>query len=51
MIGHIRRLMIGWVEERPVHIVAAEAEDATIVITVYEPDPELWDAAFEKRRR
>jgi hypothetical protein len=29
----------------------AEAEGQTIVITVYEPDPMLWDAAFKRRRK
>jgi hypothetical protein len=34
------RLILGWRGSRPVHVVAADsAEDnATIVITVYEPD-------------
>jgi hypothetical protein len=43
-------LMIGWVNGRPLHVVAAEAEDSTIVITVYEPNPALWEADFEKRK-
>ncbi len=44
------RLVLGWVNERPLHVVTAVAENETIVITVYEPDPELWDAGFESRR-
>jgi len=27
------------------------AEGETIIITVYEPDPLLWDASFKRRRR
>jgi len=46
-------LVLGWSGSRPLHIVAAHnpADDETIVITVYEPDPFLWDASFRRRRR
>lgn len=44
------RLLLAWVEERPVHVVAADAEHATIVITVYEPDAALWYEGFERRK-
>ncbi len=44
-------LYLGFVSGRPVHVVAAEDADGqqTIVITVYEPDPALWDATFRMR--
>ncbi len=45
------RLMIGWIDERPLHVVAAAGEGETIVITVYQPDPRVWEDDFEKRRR
>jgi hypothetical protein len=50
---HPSRLVLGWSESRPLHIVTAHnlADDETIVITVYEPDPVLWDASFRRRRR
>lgn len=44
------RLLLGWLERRPIHVVTAMAEDAIIVITVYEPDPTLWEARFERRK-
>jgi Domain of unknown function (DUF4258) len=44
------KLTIGSVAGRPLHVVAAEAEDSTIVITVHEPNPALWEADFEKRK-
>jgi len=44
------RLMLGWASGRPIHVVAATAEHEIIVITVYEPDPALWDPGFEKRK-
>jgi hypothetical protein len=45
------RLMLGWREKRPVHVVAADTEDGeTIVITVYEPDPALWEPGFERKK-
>ena len=47
------RLMLGSCGSRPLHIVVAQnvPDDETIVITVYEPDPFLWDASFRRRRR
>ncbi len=45
------RLMLGWIGQRPIHVVAAGSESAgeTIVITLYEPDPARWDADFRRR--
>jgi hypothetical protein len=46
------RLILGWRGSRPVHVVAADnAEDnATIVITVYEPDRDRWTDSFRRRQ-
>jgi hypothetical protein len=46
------RLLLGWVGTRPLHVVAAHnaGEDEEIVITVYEPDPDLWDPEFKRRK-
>lgn len=45
------RLVLGWSEGRPLHVVAADnAQDQeTYVITVYEPDPALWSSDFRRR--
>lgn len=47
------RLILGFVDLRPIHIVVADALDIseTIVITVYQPDIEKWEPGFEKRRK
>ena len=47
------RLILGWIGARPVHVVVAHnlRENELIVITVYEPDPELWEADFRRRRK
>ena len=45
------RLVLGWADGKPIHVVAASAEDAIIVITVYEPDRGQWDTGFERRKR
>jgi hypothetical protein len=44
------RLVLGWCQSRPIHVVVADnkPDDELIVITVYEPDPALWE---ELRRR
>ena len=44
------RLLLGWIERRPIHVVTAAAEHEIIVITVYEPDPDLWESSFERRK-
>ncbi len=46
------RLVLGWRDERPLHVVVAENSDdaETIVITVYEPDPQEWDGDFRRRK-
>ena len=46
------RLTLGWVDERPVHVVWATATgtDRVVIITVYEPNPEEWDNTFSRRR-
>jgi hypothetical protein len=47
------RLVLGWSGLRPLHIVitGSAADDELVVITVYEPDPLLWDSGFRRRRR
>ncbi|MCB9456980.1 MAG: DUF4258 domain-containing protein [Anaerolineaceae bacterium] len=46
------RLILGWVDNRPLHIVAADndAANETIIITVYEPDPNIWNDDFRSKR-
>ncbi len=46
------KLILGWRDQRPLHIVVAknELDDQLIIITVYEPDPEIWDNSFERRK-
>ena len=46
------RLVLGWSGGRPLHIVAADVpkDQITIVITVYQPDANLWTPDFRSRR-
>lgn len=45
------RLILGWVAGKPLHVVVAEDTEAevSIIITVYEPDPAIWEADFERK--
>jgi hypothetical protein len=45
-------LLLGWCGQRPIHVVAADnaADDETIIVTVYEPDPDRWESGFERRK-
>ena len=47
------RLLLGWVETRPLHIVVAENEkdNQTIIITTYEPDAGRWESDFKRRKK
>ena len=53
---HPKRLMLGFCGTgkaiRPVHVLSTDDPDlqATIIVTVYEPDPKRWDTAFKQRR-
>jgi Domain of unknown function (DUF4258) len=44
------RLLLGWVDQTPIHIVAATTEnDDTVVITAYIPEPTVWDSTFSRK--
>ena len=46
-------LLLGWTTtKRPLHVVCAydEAEDHTVIVTVYQPDPTRWEE-FRRRTR
>lgn len=46
------RLVLGWVGERPVHVVVADNRKTgeRIVITAYEPDSAQWKSGFKRRK-
>ena len=46
------RLVLGWRDQRPLHVVVAdnEADDTMIIITAYEPDPDIWEADFKRKK-
>lgn len=45
------RLILGWLESRPLHVLAADniTDNETIVITVYEPEQDKWSPNFKRR--
>jgi hypothetical protein len=43
-------LVLGWVKNRPLHVVVANAPTARIIITIYEPDPIRWEPDFKRRK-
>ena len=46
------RLVLGWNEEHPIHVVAAYDKQAQtdIIITVYKPDPTQWESNFKRKK-
>lgn len=47
------RLILGWSDTRPIHVVAADNDEdqETIIITTYEPDPALWESDFKRKKQ
>lgn len=47
------RLILGTMHARPLYVVAAEnaLANETVIVTVYEPDPQRWSGAFKTRRK
>ena len=47
------QLILGWIQSRPLHVVISNdfKKRDTIIITVYEPDPEQWESGFRRRKR
>ncbi len=47
------QLILGWAGARPVHVVVARnrKDREVIVITVYVPDPKLWEPGYRRRRQ
>ena len=45
-------LILGYLEGRPLHVVAGfdEGSEACVVVTVYVPDRGLWDTDFKTRK-
>ncbi len=45
-------LILGWRKSRPLHIVVATAtvHQRKIVITVYKPHPDQWEADFRRKK-
>ena len=45
------RLILGWRNGHPLHVVAAETTAGEwIIITVYEPTPDIWHTGFKTKR-
>jgi hypothetical protein len=44
------KLLLGFISLRPLHVVFSELEDVIIIISVHEPDTELWEADFKRRK-
>ncbi|HEV7393575.1 MAG TPA: DUF4258 domain-containing protein [Burkholderiales bacterium] len=47
------RLVLGWCGTRAIHVVVDEnrADDQLIVNTAYEPQPDLWEFGFKRRKK
>lgn len=47
------KLLLGWVDDRPIHVVLAidGAGSRGFIVTAYEPEASLWDETFRRRKR
>ena len=48
-----RYLMLDWINERPLHVVAEDdlLTQETIAVTVYEPSRKYWKSGFRERKK
>ncbi len=46
------KLLLGFPKGRPLHVVLAydSAHETCIIVTTYEPNPDLWDENYKSRR-
>ncbi|MDA1191942.1 MAG: DUF4258 domain-containing protein [Candidatus Poribacteria bacterium] len=44
-------LVLGFWDDLPIHVCAANKDAYTFVITTYRPDPARWDHRFRLRRK
>ena len=46
------RLILGWIHDRPLHVVVGRNPDIgqCTVITAYEPEKEIWTNDFRRRK-
>ena len=45
------RLMLGFIGEKPLHVVVnSDRDGTTYIIPAYPPDPDLWEPDFKTRR-
>lgn len=45
------RLILGWLNNNPVHVLTAENDDGdSVIITAYQPDPMLWEDDFKRKK-
>jgi len=44
-------LVLTWAKEKPLHVVCAPHEEVLIIVTVYIPSIEEWDANYRTRRK
>ena len=46
------KLILGWSGSRPLHVVAENKPDKEhIIVTVYEPSLDFWEAGFKRRKQ
>lgn len=45
------RLVLTWSGKRPLHVVAADNVEETIIVTVHEPDLNEWELGFKRRKK
>lgn len=45
------KLVLGFLDLRPIHVVYSELETEILIISAYEPDPEMWESGFARRKK
>ena len=44
------KLYLGFSDSRPIHVVFSELDDIYIIISAYQPDLDIWESNFKRRK-
>ncbi len=44
------KLYLGFSNSRPIHVVFSELADMYIIISAYQPDIDIWEPDFKRRK-
>jgi hypothetical protein len=44
------KLLLGFSNDKPIHVVLSELDEKYIIISAYQPDVNIWESDFKRRK-